>query len=184
MTRKTIPIGAGLLTATMAVLSYSGAAASAERATARQHQLASIKEQIAGTWQLVSIYEENDSGEDIDEFGAFPKGRLMTDRRGNFSLQISPEGRFDSADTQGTVNKTPDGGSLNATTYFGTYLVDDASRKLTLRIEHCLFRNCDQTNRTAELKIRGDTMELMSAIKPSLTGAPYSHTIWKRECCM
>jgi Lipocalin-like domain len=185
MTRNTIAFGAGLLIATVAVLSYSGVARSAERAARDQVQLTSIKEQIAGTWQLVSIYEENYGGEDIYQFGTAPKGRFMVDRRGNFSFQImNQDGRAYSANTRVAVIKTRAGGIVEATTYFGTYLVDEASHKLTLQVAYCLFRSCDKTERTAELKIHGNTMELMSVVGPSPTGAPSSHTIWKRECCM
>ena len=75
-------------------------------------------------------------------------------------------------------------GILEAMTYFGTYDVNERSHKLTLHVLHCLFRSCDNINRTAELKIYGDTMELISAAETSPTGAFYSRTVWKRECCM
>jgi Lipocalin-like domain len=182
MTRNSIAIGAVLLAATIAALPYSGVAGSA---TSRQRQPTPIKEQIAGTWQLVSIYEENGGGEDIDQFGNAPKGRFMLDRRGNFSFQImSQDARAQSANTRAAVIKTRAGGNLEATTYFGTYLVDEASHKLTLQVAYCLFGSCDKIKRTAELKIRGNTLELTSAFEASPTGAPYSHTVWKRECCM
>ena len=184
MTRNKIAIGAGLLAATIAALSYSGAAGSAEKTARAQHQVTSIKEQIAGTWQLVSIYEEDDGGEDIDQFGPAPKGRFMVDRRGNFSFQImSQDGRAYSANTRAAVIKTRAGGIVEATTYFGTYLVDEATHKLTLQVAYCLFRSCDKTERTAELKISGNTLKLTSAFETSPTGAPTSLTVWKRECC-
>lgn len=74
-------------------------------------------------------------------------------------------------------------GIIEAMTYFGTYAVNERHHKLTLHVEYCLFRSCDNTNRTAELKIVGDTMELISTVDTSPTGASYSHTVWKRSCC-
>jgi Lipocalin-like domain len=184
MTRITIAFGVGLLAATIGALSYSGDALSDGQKVRAPHHVTSIKEQIAGTWRLVSIYEENAGGEDIDQFGADPTGRFMADRRGNFSFQImSDDGRAYSANTRSTVVKVRSEGILEAMTYFGTYRVDEAKHKLTLQVTHCLFRSCDGTDRTAELKILGDTMTLTSAFESSATGAPYSHTEWKRECC-
>ena len=74
-------------------------------------------------------------------------------------------------------------GIAEAMTYFGTYAVNEKNYKLTLHLAYCLFRSCDNTDRTAELKIIGDTMELISAVDTP-TGASYSRTVWKRRCCI
>ncbi len=183
MTRTTNALGAGLLAATIAALWYSGMGGSAAQ-TARAQRLTSNKEQIAGTWQLISIYEENVGGLTIDLFGTAPQGQFMADRQGNYSLQIlGRDGGVYSGNTRPTVINTRVGGHLAATSYFGSYLVDEVGRRLTLRVAYCLFSNCDKTLRTAELKIGGNTMQLTSAVEPSPTGAPYSHTVWKRVCC-
>jgi len=129
-----------------------------------QERTRSIGEQIVGTWKLDSIYEEDAGGEEIDQFGVAPTGLFMADRNGNFSFQIV------SIDGRRYVAK-------------GQLLVGKRHHKLTLHVEYCLFRSCDNTNRTAELKIVGDTMELISTVDTSLTGASYSHTVWKRGCC-
>jgi hypothetical protein len=121
-----------------------------------------IREQFVGTWRLDSIYEETAEGEDIDQFGLAPRGSLMADRQGNFSFQImSTDGRRYAA--KGPPNMISPTGILEAMTYFGTYDVNERSHKLTLHVVHCLFRSCDNSNRTADLKIHGDTMELISA---------------------
>jgi hypothetical protein len=158
-------------------------AAWGEQPTYVQEHTRSIGEQIAGTWQLDSIYEEDAGGEEINQFGVAPAGLLMADRNGNFSFQIvSIDGRRYAAKGQLLVGM----GSariIEAMTYFGTYAVNERHHKLTLHVEYCLFRSCDNTYRTAELKIVGDTMELISIVDTSLTGASYSHTGWKRSCC-
>jgi hypothetical protein len=75
-------------------------------------------------------------------------------------------------------------GIVEAMDYFGTYAVNERNHKLTLHVEHCLFRSCDNTDRTAELKIYGgDTMEFVSTVDTSPTGATYSRTVWMRVCC-
>src|SRR5262249_5310207 len=66
-----------------------------------QEHTRSIGEQIVGTWQLDSIYEEDAGGEEIDQFGVAPTGLFMADRNGNFSFQIvSIDGRRYSAKGQ------------------------------------------------------------------------------------
>jgi hypothetical protein len=107
----------------------------------------------------------------------------VADRNGTFSFQImSIDGRRYAA-----KGLSPAGmgaaGIAEAMTYFGTYAVNERSDKLTLHVEYCLFRSCDNTDRTAELKILGDTMEFISTVDTSPTGASYSRTVWKRGCC-
>jgi hypothetical protein len=176
-------IGAIFLTATLAALSRTGAAWGAEQATHVQDHTFSIAEQIVGTWWLDSIYEEDSRGEDIDQFGIAPTGLFMADRNGNFSFQVmSIDGRRYAA-----KGLSPAGmgaaGIAEAMTYFGTYAVNERSHKLTLHVQYCLFRSCDNTDRTAELKILGDTMEFISTVDTSPTGASYSRSVWKRGCC-
>ena len=135
-------------------------------------------------WNMVARFDlRGGLGEDIDRFGVAPTGLFMADRNGNFSFQImSIDGRRYAA-----KGLSPAGmgaaGIAEAMTYFGTYAVNERSHKLTLHVEYCLFRSCDNTDRTAELKILGDTMEFISTVDTSPTGASYSRTVWKRGCC-
>jgi hypothetical protein len=184
ISRTSYVIGVIFLTATLAAISGSGTARGAEQTTHQQDHTLSIEEQIVGTWWLDSIYEEDSRGEDIDQFGVAPRGLFMADRNGNFSFQImSIDGRRYAA-----KGLSPAGmgaaGIAEAMTYFGTYAVNQRSHKLTLHLKYCLFRSCDNTDRTAELKIIGDTMEFISTVDTSPTGASYSRTVWKRRCCI
>jgi hypothetical protein len=182
--RTSSVIGVIFLAATLAALSRTGTAWGAEQTTHEQDHPLSIGEQIVGTWWLDSIYEEDSRGEDIDQFGVAPTGLFMADRNGNFSIQImSIDGRRYAA-----KGLSPAGmgavGIAEAMTYFGTYAVNERNHKLTLHLEYCLFRSCDNSDRTAELKILGDTMEFISTVDTSPTGASYSRTVWKRRCCI
>ena len=181
--RTSSVIGAIFLTATLAALSPTGAAWGAEQTIHVQHHTFSIAAQIVGWW-LDSIYEEDSRGEDIDQFGVAPTGLFMADRNGNFSFQImSIDGRRYAA--KGLSPAGMGAASIaEAVTYFGTYAVNERSHKLTLHVEYCLFRSCDNTDRTAELKILGETMEFISTVDTSPTGASYSRTVWKRRCCI
>jgi hypothetical protein len=181
--RTNLALGLRLLATITAVLACAGAAGSAEQAHAAR-PTASITAPIVGTWRLQSIYEEDSGGEDIAQFGPAPNGLFMADGAGNFSFEIMDDG----APSRPAIGKprrgkTAPAGMPQATAYFGTYVLDQHDRKLTLHVSNCLLRSCDETDRTAEFRIRGDTMELISAAESSPTGASYSHIVWKRQCC-
>lgn len=159
-------------------------AALAFGATGFSAQSASANEDCAGTWRLISIYEENEGAREINQFGAAPEGLFMADRKGNFSLLIgSGGGRTVSSDPQLISRDMRRGVALPAITYFGTYSVDEVTKVITLKISFCSFTGCNKTERKADLKITGNTMKLVSILEGSLTGAYYSSTLWKRECC-
>ena len=156
----------------------------AEQQVRFQKPLASLAKQIAGTWRMVSMYQENAEGEEIDQFGGAPQGMFMADHQGNFSFQImSNRGRRLLANSPPAVVMARGDGLLEAMTYFGIYVVDEGGRKLTLHIAYCLFKGCDRTDRDADFRIQGDTLEMTSVAESSPTGAFYSHTVWKRQCC-
>jgi hypothetical protein len=179
--RTSTAIGIIFLAATLAALPRLGGAWGGEQPTSVQERTQSMGEQIVGTWRLDSIYEEDAGGEEIDQFGVAPTGLFMADGHGNFSFQIvSIDGRRYAA--KGPVGMGG-AGIIEAMTYFGTYAVNERHHKLTLHVGYCLFRSCDNTDRTADLKILGDTMELVSTVDTSLTGASYSRTVWQRGCC-
>jgi hypothetical protein len=183
LSRPGYVIGAIFFAAMLAPLSRSDSAWGSERTTGVEEHALTIREQIVGTWRLESIYEEDAGGEEIDQFGVAPAGLLMADPHGNFSFQImSIDGRRYAAKGLSPVSMG-NGGIVEAMDYFGTYAVNKGNHKLTLHVEYCLFRSCDATDRTAELKIYGDTMELISTVDASPTGASYSRTVWKRVCC-
>jgi hypothetical protein len=176
-------ISAIFFAAMLASLSRSDAARGSEGTIRAEEHALIIREQIVGTWRLESIYEEDTRGEEIDQFGVAPAGLFMADRHGNFSFQImSIDGRRYPAKGLSSVSMG-NGGIVEAMDYFGIYAVNEGNHKLTLYVEYCLFRSCDATDRTAELKIHGDTMELISTVDASPTGASYSRTVWKRMCC-
>jgi len=180
MTRTNLVSRAALLAATTALFAYSGVMVSAGEETAREAPV-SPKEQIVGAWRLDSIYEEDVTGVGIVQFGNRPKGLFMADWQGNFSFQVMGDDELREGQKAGSPDgSTPSPGILEAMIYFGTYTLDEQDRELSLHLATCLFRSCSKTDRTTEISIRGDTMDLVSAVKASPTGAFYSHMVWKR----
>src|SRR5579871_3210362 len=89
---------AGLL---LAVASGAGA----------QAQSGSLKDQLAGQWQLVSI-----SINDAAPYGTKPSGSMLLDGNGHYSIVV-----------------LSDGGAKNIA-YYGTYTVDEASKTVTMHV--------------------------------------------------
>lgn len=150
-------------------------------ATGSSGRSSSADREIVGTWKLVSIYEEDDQGYELNEFEDGAMGQFIAGQGNNFSLQIlSPSARRYTPKGPSCV---PSAGLIDAITYFGTYTPDRQNQKLTLHIKNCLFRRCDGIDFTVSIKISGDTMDWISAGTASPTGAAYNHIVWRRVCC-
>jgi hypothetical protein len=138
-----------------------------------------IKQPLAGTWTLVSIYEEDAGGEEVNRFEGDAKGQLIADENGNFSLQIMNLGaRRYSATPAPCVDSS---GLIDAMAYFGTYFLDSTGERLTLRVERCLFKECDLIDQVITSRINGNVMEWISFDAFSTTGAYYRQFVWQRK---
>jgi hypothetical protein len=142
----------------------------------------SAKDQLVGTWMLVSIYIEGPDGSRFDPFGANPTGILFMDGNGHISVQFigSDLPKFASNDRlQGTPeeNKAVEQGIL---CYFGTYSVSDADRSLNIHIESSSFPNWTGSDQKRLVTLTEDEMKWInptaSSGGPGFTG----HTVWKR----
>jgi hypothetical protein len=160
----------------------AAADASADRMRLAVAPQSSLQERIVGAWRLVSMYEENEGGEDIAVFGSDPQGKFIATSGGQFSLQIvSREGRRLGANRN--VITVSDGGDRlrEALGYFGTYSLDQAGKTLNLRVSYCLVRSCDQSSRKASIEFVGDELIFTSTLQGTPTGSFYSRLVWARD---
>jgi lipocalin-like protein len=146
---------------------------------------------VVGPWQLVSIYEEDDTGEESPMFGFNPEGRLVLDAAGHFSLQIVDDLQWNKechrANAMGPRAKA--GPAMLA--YFGSYAIDPDGGSggadnggvnlgtMHLHVDHGLHLSWEKPDRSADVIVSGDRMEFVSSIA-SPTGASYSRLVWKR----
>ena len=77
-----------------------------------QSAATSLKQQLVGHWQLVSV-----ALGDRTPYGAAPRGSMFLDAEGHLSVIV-----------------ISDGGARNIS-YFGTYTVDDAAKSMTIHVE-------------------------------------------------
>src|SRR5712691_2812637 len=103
----------------------------------------SLKEQLVGTWTLVSWDQDVPNGAKFQRFGANPKGFNIFDANGRFFVMFA---RADLPKIASNNPSTPTpeeakaivGGAIG---YFGTYTVDEGAKLVTLRVEASSFPN-------------------------------------------
>lgn len=127
-------------TVTTAVLLCTGVVFSASLASAQQ---TSLKQQLVGTWTLVSWNQTNKDGTKFQRFGANPKGIGVFDANGHFVVMFArPD--LPKIAANNPSNPTPDeakaivGGAIS---YFGSYTVDEASKTIGLHVEASSYPN-------------------------------------------
>jgi hypothetical protein len=131
-----------------------------------------LKEQLTGTWTLVSNVEKYQDGKEENSFGPRMKGQLMLSPTGRFSVFLVGGDRPKSADPT-----TPIG---PAVAYFGTYTVDEGSKTLSYHVEGATFPNFEGTDQKATVTIKGDELSYVRAPIPSSRGSFVPTVTWKR----
>jgi hypothetical protein len=131
--------------------------------------LAQSAKELVGTWTPVSV----------EAFGPNPKGLLIFQDNGRFSLQLmrATLPKFASNKRNaGTAeeNKEVVSGSI---AYYGTYSM--SGTELTLHMEGCTFPNWTQTDqKRTNVSITGDELKYTNPA-PSVGGSP-AVLVWRR----
>jgi Lipocalin-like domain len=131
----------------------------------------SDKEQIVGTWLLVSL-TAGEGAAQTQPYGAAPKGVMTVDAGGHVSLTVlrADLPKFASGNrTTGTPDEIK-AVVLGSISYYGTYEVDDATHVMTIRIIGSTFPNFDGTTQKRTLAFNGDELTF-SVPNPSGGGA-------------
>src|SRR5437763_774225 len=154
----------------ISLVTASGLALMAGAALGQQR---SLKDQLVGTWTVVSAYNILPDGKRLEANGPNPKGMIVFDTGGRFAQQIidSTIPKFASNNRQ---QGTPDEFKRVAQgviAYFGTYTVD-AEQTITFHIEYSSYPNMNDTSGKREVKIAGDELQIVNRSAPS-GGAAY-----------
>jgi hypothetical protein len=139
-----------------------------------------IRERLVGTWTLVASENVRADGSKVDEYGEDPKGILIFDSNGRYSVTIMradlPKFAAGKAD-QGTApeNQAVISGLV---AHFGTYSVNEADRILTSHIEASSFPNNDGIDqRRVIVLLTAD--ELRYGLPVTVTGTK-AEVLWRR----
>ena len=140
-------------------------------------QQPSLKEQLVGTWTVVSWEQKKSDGTKLQQFGANPTGIAFFDG-GRYVITVmrSDRARYASnALWHGTAEEnkaTADG----TQTYFGTYTIDEADRSMAIHVEGSSFPNWNGTNQKRIVAITGNQLTL--TVRPS--SGENVDVVWKR----
>jgi hypothetical protein len=155
MNRHTILSICAMTTMALAMIP-SGAAA----------QQKSLKDQLIGTWTLVSTEDTEPNGTKHQYFGVNPKGIMILDAGGRYA-QVA--GRSDRPKFTGSGNlrlNTPAAQYGEAARAFagnfGTWSVNEADKTLTRRYEAALVPNVEGADQKNSVSLAGDEMRLVS----------------------
>jgi hypothetical protein len=157
-------------------------------ATASLAQQKSLKEQLVGTWTLVSSDQVRPDGSKLQQFGANPKGINVFDTNGHFFLIIASSGSLmiASADNPKNVSIDPsktnseEFGGLNVESiaYYGTYTVNEAEKVAILHIDASTFPN--QVGTDQKRTITSLTANELKYSTPAAVSGVQIHQAWKR----
>ena len=152
-----------------------GVAAPAGDAVAQQK---SLKEQLVGTWTVVSATTKLADGS--LQWGSNPKGLLIFTDNGRYSSHIMRPDRPKFASNkrlQGTPdeNKATVHGTISS---FGTYSVNEANKTYTIRFEGSSYPNLEGTESTRPFTITGDELRVTNPAPTA--GGPPSQLVYKR----
>lgn len=166
------PAAAAMLLAGLAGLPGSGHALAADVA-------------LAGTsWTLVRVDNVLTDGSHVALYGAAPKGRLLFDASGHYSLQIFAAARAPFAareKTQGSADEYR-AAALAINTHVGSYTLDLAKRRLTFRIEHASFANWDGSVQLRGVRLDDDRLVYTVPTPTSGAGGGATGEVeWRRQ---
>jgi hypothetical protein len=125
-------------------------------------QQESLKEQLVGTWTLVSIVNTSPSGTQRDLFGADPKGLLIFDAGGRYVSVATKRDRteFRSRNREKWTADEYKAAVLGTRAQFGTWSVNETDRILIQQIEGSITPNNESTEAKRSISFVGDELTL------------------------
>jgi hypothetical protein len=120
---------------------------------------------LVGNWTLMIADNVSRDGNKVPGFGPLPQGTAKFGPDGHYSLEIRPVS-----------------GGQAALSYSGTYMLDDAGKTLTLRVEDSSLANWRGTTQTGIMKfVSSDHLGWTTSV-PLVASADFGGTelIWAR----
>ena len=134
---------------------------------------------LAGTWTLVAADVLHPDGSRSHDYGDAPKGLLLIDRTGHYSLQIFrvDRPRFANPDKAKASAQEYRAAVLGASTHFGTVAIEPGRHQLVFHIEGASFPNWEGQEQRRAYELRGDTLSYRVPPHPD-GNVPIS--VWRR----
>lgn len=123
---------------------------------------------FVGTWTLIAADKILPDGTRVPDYGTQPHGLAIFTADGHFTVEVFRDVRvkFASNDrAKGTLEEYKDA-SLSASCSFGTYSIDAASSKVTMKIDRATFPNNDETTQVRAYELKGDILSWKVPARP------------------
>ena len=134
---------------------------------------------LAGTWTLAAADVLHPDGTRTPDFGAAPKGVLLIDKEGHYSLQIFRADRphFSSDDKGKGSDAEYKAAVMGSSTHFGTISMDSARGELVFHIDGASFPNWEGQQQHRPYKLKGNMLSYRVSPRPN-GDVPIS--VWRR----
>ncbi len=132
---------------------------------------------LAGSWTLVAADVLHADGTSGHDYGDVPKGLLMIDTQGRYSLQIyrSDRSHYASGNRERGTTEEYRANALGISTHFGTLQVDPGV--LVFSIDNASFPNQDGSRQKRPYTLDGDELSYRVQARPN-GDVPVS--VWRR----
>lgn len=103
----------------------------------------SAKDEIIGSWTLVSVTSEMDDGTKGEPFGASPKGIIIFSNDGHFSL-FQSRAELPKIAANDRAKATPEEAQsivASSIAYYGTYSVDESTKVMVVNLAASTYPN-------------------------------------------
>jgi hypothetical protein len=142
-------------------------------------QQKSLKEQLVGTWTLVSSDQVRPDGTKLRQFGSDPKGINVFDANGRFFVMIASADNLQIASIgRSKTNSEEDGLIVESIAYYGTYTVNEEANVISLHLDASTFPN--QVGTDQKRTITSLTADELKYSSPAAISGAQVHQVWKR----
>jgi lipocalin-like protein len=142
-------------------------------------QQKSLKEQLVGTWTLVSSDQVRPDGSKLKQFGANPNGINVFDANGRFFLMMAGADNLRIASNDRSMTKSEEDGLIvESIAYYGTYTLNEEVNVISLHLDASTFPN--QVGTDQKRSITSLTANVLKYSSPAAKSGDQVHQVWKR----
>jgi hypothetical protein len=142
-------------------------------------QQKTLKEQLVGTWLIVSSSNIAPDGTRKNLFGPNPKGILMIDVNGRYvQMQVNPDRPKFKGKTRFDGTPAENKAIMQATAvHFGTWTVNEADKSVVQHVEAHIFPNDDGRDTKLSITLTGDELKYTN---PTPSSGGIAEVVFKR----